>query len=431
MRTKMLMPALILLSLLLIASLAACTGAKSSTTPQPPAQTPPTAPGSTPAGPSGGRPGPGQPAPAGTVTPTPAFKVTGNGVISVANYANLYFGSAGQIEKINVETGDSVKKGTVLAALDTISLEAALTQARVNLDQAQLAQAQALVSLDQARLSQIQAQSAFTTAQFNLDKTTAVRDIKDNITDAQWTIKATEVLLKQSMDVKDYSNADALRQNLTVYQTQLKRQQDKLAALLTKNEYLGSNALTYDILGQTYDRLTVEDVQMKELAVQAAQQVIDQTKNGIAFAQKNVDKSNDGITLAQTNINLLQQQLLQATITAPFDGIIATVNQNEKDVVPAPAQSQKPIIYMVDLSTLQLNIAVNELDIPKVKVGQKATVSVDAFPNTKIEGKVSTILPLPTVRGGIVDYTVTVTFAAPTTFNVMIGMQASASIVIE
>lgn len=86
---------------------------------------------------------------------------------------------------------------------------------------------------------------------------------------------------------------------------------------------------------------------------------------------------------------------------------------------------------MVDLTTLQLDIGVNELDIPKVKLGQKASVLLDAFPDVKLDGKVTAILPLPTVQGGIVDYTVTVTFSVPSTTNVMIGMHATASITVE
>jgi HlyD family secretion protein len=231
--------------------------------------------------------------------------------------------------------------------------------------------------------------------------------------------------------VKDTGTAESIRQNMVVYQRERKRQQDKLAALLTKPEYSGANALTYDIMGQVYDRLTVEDARMKALAVEAAQKAIDQSKNGITLAQKTIDKSNDGIILAQKNINLLQEQLILATIVAPFNGVIAVVNQNVNDFVASPAQSQRPIFYLVDLTTMQLNIGVNELDMPKVKLGQKAKISVDAFPDVKIDGQVSNILLLPTVQGGIVDYTITVSFSVPPTMNIMIGMNASAAIIIE
>jgi multidrug resistance efflux pump len=465
MRTKLLIPVVILVSVLLITSMTACSGAKNPTT------NPPQAPGATAVkgstqGPPGGLP-PGGPPPGGLTGPSgkPSAAavlpktVAGDGTISVANYANLYFGSAGQIEKINVKAGDSVAKGMVLALLDTTSLEANLAQAQVNLSQAQLAKAQAKVNLDQAQVTlvqtkialdqaylvQLQAESSLAAAQFNLDKVQAVSDIKDLMTDLQQHIAAAEVNIQQ---VKSAGN-QAETTSLTLYRQQLlsdlEKQQTKLSRLLSEKEYSGANSLTYDIMGQIYDRLTVQDARMKQLAMEAARKTVEQSQNGISMAQKNIDKANDGIVLAQMtvdkaddgialaekNVALIKEQLNQATMIAPFDGVIANINQNERDNVPAPAQSQKPIIYLVDASTMQLNIGVNELDIAKVKSGQKAAIIVDAFPEAKLEGKVTTILPLPAIQGGIVDYTVTITFAAPAKMNVMIGMHASASIVIE
>ena len=91
----------------------------------------------------------------------------------------------------------------------------------------------------------------------------------------------------------------------------------------------------------------------------------------VESAQQTIDKSQDTITQAQKNLDLAQLQLNQATITAPFDGLVADVNQNTWDVVSAPASSQHPIIYMIDPTTMELIIGVNELDMPNVKLGQR------------------------------------------------------------
>jgi HlyD family secretion protein len=72
---------------------------------------------------------------------------------------------------------------------------------------------------------------------------------------------------------------------------------------------------------------------------------------------------------------------------------------------------------------------VDELDIPRVKVGQKATINIDALPGTKFEGKVSFISPVASERVGVVMYTVKLEFDVPAGSPVRAGMSASAEIV--
>jgi HlyD family secretion protein len=353
-------------------------------------------------GPSGSPPTrPGGAVPQPSASPAPqAIGAKGSGSVTVGTYANLFFGTAGQIAKINVKLGDRVTKGTELAKLDTTSLEATLAQTKVN--------------LDQARLAQSQAASALASAQFNLDKTKAISDIKDAMTNAQWTIKAAQVNLDQARASNDTTAANNLTTYIANAQKDLDNQTKKLKALLATDQYSGF--VSYDIYG-TYDRLTVEDARMKELVVEIAQQTLNKSKDSINQAQKNVD--------------VAQLQLNQATITAPFDGLVATLNGNEGDMLPAPSQSQKPVVYLIDPNTMQLSIGVNELDVPRVKIGQKAAVSIDAFPGTNLDGQVTAISPSPTVQGGIVDYQVTIAFSVRGNIEVKVGMNGSAAVLIN
>jgi HlyD family secretion protein len=409
MRSKLKILAMIFVVLLLAAGLAACAKATPSpqASPQPSAQSsnpnasnPSVPPGRpTPAGSPVGRPSTGSPQ-TNIASSAPVNTIKGAGSIIVATYANLFFGTSGQIASLNVKQGDRVNSGTVLAKLDTTNLELALAQAKVNLDQAQL--------------TQTQSESALATAKFNLDKTRAVSDIKDDITKMQGQIQNADMLSQDALFHNDIDGANYWKGEKAAYQKNLSLDQKKLTQLLAEDEYTGSGALTYNIMGQTYDRLTVEDARMKELAVETAQQT--------------VDKSQDTINQAQKNMNVAQQQLNQATISAPFNGLVATLNGNVGDILPAPAQSQRPVIYLIDPTTMQLNIGVNELDVPKVKPNQKASIRIDAFPGTVLDGKVATISTLPTIQGGIVDYTVTVTFTVPANMDVRVGMNATAEI---
>ena len=423
MRNKIVSTILILSCLLVIVSLVACSGKQSASTggsqnmgAPPNGQISPGASG-IPSGtnvlPSGTPPGNSNNINKNNIAQNQTVTVVGSGPVTVDNYANLYFGSAGRIASIGVKQGDRVTKGKVLAQLDTGSLKAAVYQAQVSLDQARLAQAQYKLALTQAK-------SSLATAQYNLDKTNAVSDIKDSITDDQLAIKTTEVNMKQALATGDSAAVTAYNQNMSTYQNDLTALQKKLNTLLSQAPYTSADQAVY-INGQKYDRLTVEDVQIKQLAVESAELSVNS-------AQLNLDNSQDTITLTQANLDLARQQLDQATITAPFDGLVANVNQNVGDYIAAPSQLQNPIIYLIDSNSMEIKININELDIPSVKVGMKATVNLNAFPNKKLEGQITTISPVSTVQGGVVNYVVTITFSVPAGMDVRVGMKGSASI---
>jgi HlyD family secretion protein len=324
--------------------------------------------------------------------------VRGNGTVAASIDSNLNFATGGEIEKIGGKEGGKINKRAFFAKLDTASLEAALSQAKV--------------ALDQANLAKTQAETALASAQFTLDKTKAVSDIKDVITNLQWQLKIGEMNMAEAQNANDANSSGYWSKMVANYRLELAKRNKDMAELLGKVEYAGT--ITYDIMGQKYDRLTVEDMRMKQLQVESAQQTL--------------DKSQSSIDQAQKNLNLAQQQLNDATIIAPFGGIIAKLNFKEGDYVPTPSQSTKPIVYLVDMSTMKIDIGVNELDMPKVKIGQQASIKVDAYPDVKLEGKVTAISPMPTVQGGVVDYPVTISFSVPSTSEIRVGMNGTGTV---
>jgi HlyD family secretion protein len=385
--------ATVILALLTMAAFSGCSrdqaaGAQSDSPSVQPARAVPSAPAKTSAAPTT----------VSTPSANPASIVRGSGTVAAATDSKLNFATAGKIDSVAVKQGDKVANGSFLVKLDTTSLESTLALARV--------------TLDQALLAQTQAQTALASAQFTLDKTRSISDIKDLITNLQWQIKIGELNMAAAQSANDANSSGYWSKMVANYRLDLAKKNKDLSDLLGKVEYTGT--ITYDIMGQKYDRLTVEDMKMKQLQVDAA--------------QKTLDKSQSSIDQAQKNLALAQQQLNDATIFAPFNGIVATLDVKEGDVVPAPTQSSKPIVYFIDPTSMQIDVGVNELDVPKVKVGQPAAVKVDAFPALVFEGKVTAISPMPVVQGGVVDYPVTVTFTVSPNIEIKVGMNGTGAI---
>ena len=133
------------------------------------------------------------------------------------------------------------------------------------------------------------------------------------------------------------------------------------------------------------------------------------------------------VEVAEQSVAEAEEQLDGATLTAPFDGIVAAVYINEEDTV-APGVS---VIHLIDPSSMELKAEVDEIDIPRVEPGQKAIISVDALPDLQLEGVVNHISPLAIELAGVVSYGVTIAFDTPEGSDLKVGMSAIADIIIE
>lgn len=120
-----------------------------------------------------------------------------------------------------------------------------------------------------------------------------------------------------------------------------------------------------------------------------------------------------------------EDTLAKYSIRAPFDGIISSVSVNSGDTATS-GTSMGSIITHEDIATITLN----EVDIAKVKVGQKVNLTFDALENVSIEGEVSDVDTTGTVTQGVVSYGVQISFSTDNE-SIKPGMSISANIIID
>lgn len=136
------------------------------------------------------------------------------------------------------------------------------------------------------------------------------------------------------------------------------------------------------------------------------------------------------VAAARQALEQAQKNLTEATITAPFDGIVGAIYVDEGDIIPPPTMAPTVAIYFITPTSLELKAEVDEIDIPDVKVGQNVVIEVDAIADDLFEGTVSSISPVPVVAAGLVLYEVTISPVIPADAGVMVGMSATADIMI-
>lgn len=132
-------------------------------------------------------------------------------------------------------------------------------------------------------------------------------------------------------------------------------------------------------------------------------QVITQQEYDADRAQAESDQS--AVSIAQTNYDLAAQKLGDPTIEAPIAGTIIEKDVEAGQIIASASQTVSggtTLFKMADLSTMQIKAEVDETDIGRVQAGQRALVSIDAYPGRTFVGNVEKVEPQ-----AIVDQSVT------------------------
>ncbi len=136
-------------------------------------------------------------------------------------------------------------------------------------------------------------------------------------------------------------------------------------------------------------------------AVTAGQTVV--TLGGNAL-DRQIAAASDTVRGAELSLEASKDRLEDYTIKSPISGTIVTKTYKAGDMI----ESGKPMCVIYDLSSLELTVNVNELDISNVSVGQKVTVTATAVPGETYEGEVTRVSLAGTTTNGFTTYPVTV-----------------------
>ncbi|REC59526.1 efflux RND transporter periplasmic adaptor subunit [Chryseobacterium pennae] len=122
-----------------------------------------------------------------------------------------------------------------------------------------------------------------------------------------------------------------------------------------------------------------------------------------ATNQYNIAKAQVGTVTAQ--LSTANKNLSLTNIYSPIDGTVLNRNVSEGQTVASSFSTPTLFSIAKDLTKMRVRASVDEADIGNVKVGQKVTFTVDAFPDETFDGEVSEVRLHPTVSSNVVNYT--------------------------
>jgi HlyD family secretion protein len=393
-----------------------------------------------------------------------AATISAAGNVTANQQADLSFGQSGTVKQINVQAGNRVNAGDVLALLDTADLDLQLRNAQVNLRNAQdkLGQTQNPTTAQDIASARAKLESA----QANYDKTVAGASASDiavaqaqvagaqaaydaavksagtsnsQLGSAAASLEKARIALQQAQSAYDRiswqssaatSSQAATLQSATIDYDQAKANYESLAAT-AGTDASSKVAQARSSLEQAKANLTKLKTQVTQADTASAQATLTQAKNDLdkllAGPDANsLDIAQNGVEQAQIALDQAKLKLQQAQIVAPFDGVVTQVNIK----LGQNAGSSQSAIQLADLDHLEIVVNMSEVDVNRLKEGQAAQITMDALPDATFQGTVTQIAPAGVLSQGVVNYPVTIALTPPFD-GVKTGMTASPSIIVE
>lgn len=115
------------------------------------------------------------------------------------------------------------------------------------------------------------------------------------------------------------------------------------------------------------------------------------------------------VSSVQAQLDGANKNLQYASIFSPVDGVVMTRNVSVGQTVAASFNTPTLFIIAKDISKMQVQAAVSEADIGDVKIGQRVTFTVDAYPDISFTGTVNQVRLEPVVTANVVTYSTMVT----------------------
>lgn len=142
-----------------------------------------------------------------------------------------------------------------------------------------------------------------------------------------------------------------------------------------------------------------------------------------------VESADDNLENAENKLDNTQDSVDDYTITAPISGTVITKNAKVGDKISKNSSGTTTMAVIYDLSTMTLEMSVDELDVSSVKVGQSVEITADAVEGETFTGTVTNVSLQSSYSNGVTNYPVTVTL--DDTGSLLPGMNVDAKIILD
>src|SRR5438309_1170323 len=286
--------------------------------------------------------------------------VTASGEVRPIRYIKLTSEVPGRIQEIYVNAGDQVKKGQPLVRVDPTQLQSS--------QEAQFASTQASLS--------------------------DVQNARGAVSQAQQALNVSEVSVAQARQqvLASQTSVSRAQIDLNAAQRELKRVSDLIESGV-------SSRFDYDAARDRYEQAKVAletakaNLEVEKRAVEEAIARRDQQREAVKSAQTGVKTSEQRANQQQALLRGQTSQREKATQYSPLNGVVADIPTRVGEYAVSQL-STTPLMTIADMSTINVEVNVDETEIASVEVGQQAKIKVDALGEKELSAVVTLKNPL-------------------------------------
>ncbi|EKQ57023.1 MULTISPECIES: efflux RND transporter periplasmic adaptor subunit [unclassified Clostridium] len=274
-----------------------------------------------------------------------ASTISSSGAIKSGDSTNIYSNLEYNVASINVEIGDVVKKGDILATIDTSTLQEQLSEAE-----------QTLAANEQKNnLSLASAQQKYENLKYLHDN-----NLQTDVINAEKAVDSAKLDMESKSRTYEYDKV--MFQNGEI-----------------SKEDLSAAETNYENAKGAYDKATVA----LEATKVNAEQSLAEAKTAYESAQATANDKSSRLAYEDK-----KKKLEDAQVVATVDGTVTNVN------AVVGVQASGALFVIQDLNNLIVNASVDETDVAKVKVGQRVEITTDASGADIIPGQVVSVEPV-------------------------------------
>ena len=413
-----------------------------------------------------------------------AESATASGQVQAQREAMLSLAGSGVVEQVKVAVGDSVIQGDILVQLETAAFERDVLSAELDVAIAKADLAKLLEESSAAELAA--AESAVSSAQAKLDKMfdgpseeeiaaseAGMKAAQANIWSASGNLQATNTvsnadILAAEKDLKEAEDAwqdvhniwvrladceendngshtctpkegsdrmDSISEQVQAASADVAIKQAQLDDLLNpaassvaaSQASVSSASAQYDAASARHEALLAgssdADIAAAKADLASAEASLDNLKSGPSTSDLKIYETR--LAQAETGLQEAHNALADTTLTAPFDGLITAVH------VALGENASGPAVELVDGTSLEVILGVDEIDVGQLAVGQPAMVAMETWPNEDIASEITAIAPSSSANdSGVVTYDVHLALEQ-SDLPILVGMTANADLITD
>jgi HlyD family secretion protein len=357
----------------------------------------------------------------GTIVAT----VSATGALAAVTTVQVGSQVSGQVREVLVDFNSPVRRNQLIARIDPEVFQAKLNAATADVDSAQAQVLNQRANVEKVRSDVENSRAAAATADANVERMRAdVENARAVIATAQANVtrdSATAANARVELDRR----IDLAKQELIS-----KSERDQAQTTFDTAQAQLEATRAQERAGQAALRSAQAQLIAGESQVRAAKAQVASAQATLQVAEAQLKAADATVRQKQATLEQARLDLVHTEIRAPVDGVVVSRTVDPGQTVAASLQAPTLFTIAQDLTRMQVEAAVDEADVGRLREGMTGTFTVDAFPGRTFRGEIAQIRKAAQVVQNVVSYTTVITVRNPDR-TLLPGMTANVRVQVD